>query len=119
MPYKDIEKQRKAQRESSKRRAEKISSYQKGYRKEKRKWYFDLMETLGCNTCSETSSTCLEWHHLDPSNKLDNVAYLAHSNCAKQRILNEMEKCIVLCSNCHKKYHAGLIHLKRKDNGRP
>lgn len=63
----------------------------------------------GCRLCDERTSCCLEFHHLDPNVKEYGIAQ--GTTRSWERLLTEIEKCIVLCSNCHKKYHAGLVTL--------
>ena len=51
----------------------------------------------------------LEFHHLDPTQK---EFSLAHQHCTKfDKIKEELDKCILLCSNCHKEEHARLKGL--------
>ena len=59
---------------------------------------------LKCAKCSENHIACLEFHHNDPSKKEFNVSAL-RDTWSLERIKEEMEKCTVLCSNCHKKLH--------------
>jgi hypothetical protein len=56
----------------------------------------------GCTDCGETDHRCLDFDHVDPSSKTGNVATLARS-WSYQRLLTEIEKCVVRCSNCHRK----------------
>jgi len=42
----------------------------------------------------------MQFHHLDPSKKVDNVSAMARGYSLK-KIAAEMSKCIVLCANCH------------------
>lgn len=58
--------------------------------------------TLQCSKCSEKHVACLEFHHLDPEQKDTNISNLRNSK--KKRDL-ELKKCIILCSNCHRKLH--------------
>ena len=71
----------------------------------------DLKESAGCATCDETDPVCLEFHHLDPSVKEIDPSDMISSGWSWSRMLKEIDKCIVLCSNCHKKVHAGKICL--------
>ena len=67
-------------------------------------------EQQGCLVCDERVSCCLELHHLDPKQKdIDPSALVAVSIDA---FLKEASKCVVLCANCHRKVHAGLLELK-------
>lgn len=61
----------------------------------------------GCKFCPELEPVCLELHHLDPSVKeADPSTYAAKSFAA---FLIEAAKCVVVCANCHRKVHAGLL----------
>lgn len=67
-------------------------------------------KSIGCLICKEKELVCLDFHHLDPSEKDFDIAsgMLRYS---KETLENEMNKCVVLCSNCHRKVHAGIINL--------
>jgi hypothetical protein len=59
-----------------------------------------------CAICGESFVTAIDFHHLDPSNKAFNIG----ENKGRFRIealAAEVAKCICLCANCHRKYHAG------------
>lgn len=71
---------------------------------ELRAWWKKLKSQHQCSQCSETHPSCLEFHHLDPLTKTDSVSRLVMTGC-KQKVLDEIKKCMVLCSNCHKKLH--------------
>ena len=64
----------------------------------------DYKATLACK-CGETHPACLEFHHRDPATKKFNVAHGAASSKAWATIQAEIEKCDVLCANCHRKEH--------------
>lgn len=73
--------------------------------KEKRTWLRELKKTLKCSRCPENHPACLQFHHLDPTTKSGNIGYLISIGWGKARLLAEMEKCEVVCSNCHFKEH--------------
>lgn len=62
-----------------------------------------------CICCGEDEPACLDFHHLDPNEKDFQIAGSQQRSWTK--ILAEIEKCVVLCSNCHRKVHADLICL--------
>lgn len=64
-----------------------------------------------CTCCSESDSACLDFHHKNPSDKIDNICLMANKGCSLKTLMKEIEKCILLCSNCHRKFHAGHIVL--------
>lgn len=75
------------------------------YRNERRRWFEELKSTLQCNRCDERHIVCLEFHHIDPTAKEYNVGSMVNSIKPIQRIEDEIAKCEVLCSNCHRKEH--------------
>lgn len=75
-----------------------------------REWYNEYKKTLKCNRCPENHPACLEFHHEDSNEKEFNVSELIGSTYSVEKIMEEIEKCEVLCSNCHRKHH----HKKRK-----
>ncbi len=47
-----------------------------------------------------------DFHHLDPGGKDDNVTRQIQ---AWDRTVEEAKKCVLLCSPCHRKVHAGMV----------
>lgn len=73
---------------------------------ERRKWFDDYKKTLSCLHCGENHESCLDFHHLDPTKKDFTISQaISRDNKSKENILKEIQKCIVLCSNCHRKMH--------------
>lgn len=68
-------------------------------------WFQELRETLICSKCGENRAWVLDFHHIDPLSKDDSVVNIARSSSSKKKILKEIDKCIVLCSNCHRDLH--------------
>ena len=55
----------------------------------------------GCNRCGYAEHpVALHFNHLDPSDKVMSVSKLASKGVMKN-VVAEMEKCEVLCANCH------------------
>lgn len=50
-----------------------------------------------------------EFHHLDPSKKQFSIGNANPKHMTWDEVVAESEKCIMVCSNCHKEIHAGLI----------
>lgn len=73
--------------------------------KEKRDWLQSIKRAIGCMKCKESDPDVLEFHHRDPKTKKFNIGQtIVHH--PKNKILKEIKKCDVFCSNCHKKLHA-------------
>ena len=49
----------------------------------------------------------LEFHHLDPAKKDFNISRSGYTRSWKS-VKNEIEKCILVCSNCHREIHDGM-----------
>ena len=76
----------------------------KAARQRKRDWYNTIMDSKSCERCGESDNACLDWHHTDPTQKEASVSWLL-ANKSKQTIVEEIDKCICLCANCHRKLH--------------
>ena len=75
-------------------------------RQRKREWYMGIMNDKSCIKCGEDDPIVLDWHHTDPSTKEASVSWLLQ-NRSKQAILEEIDKCVCLCANCHRREHHG------------
>ena len=70
-----------------------------------RKWYIEYKSKLKCSRCTENHPSCLQFHHTDPAMKKDHVSILVNGGSSIKRVLEEINKCEVLCANCHMKLH--------------
>ena len=66
-------------------------------------FFMEYFKKHPCSRCPESDPRALCFHHLDPARKDFDIksAGLAQLYLLKK----EMDKCIVLCSNCHNKEH--------------
>ena len=70
-----------------------------------------IKESVPCSCCGDYHpACCMDHHHLDPSVKEKQVSAMIAANSWK-KIQEEIDKCVLVCSNCHRKIHAGLITL--------
>ncbi len=70
-----------------------------------------------CLVCGfDKYSSALEFHHLDGEDKEFNIGHRFTSFELSDEIVKEVEKCILLCSNCHRAYHAGELELENESN---
>ena len=113
MPFKDKEKQRahnviyqKKHYESNKQYyIDKSSDRKKGLRK----WLDEYKKQRKCHFCQESEICCLDFHHL--KDKEMAVSTGVARGWSMKKIVLEIEKCVVLCANCHRKLHFGLLDL--------
>lgn len=97
----------------------KLSHYERNKKtNEKIKLFFkNYKENLKCSFCEENEPCCLDFHHLNPKEKEFNVSILTIYGSIK-KLKNELKKCIPVCSNCHRKIHAGIIITNPCPQGR-
>ena len=66
-----------------------------------------------CQNCGyDKYIGALEFHHINPEDKEFSIGQ--NKLYAFDKIKNELDKCILLCSNCHKEFHGGLIEIPPK-----
>jgi hypothetical protein len=70
-----------------------------------RAWLQTYKLNLKCIQCGETHPATLEFHHLQGVEKDRNIACMVNDGVSIKKILLEIEKCVVLCANCHRKIH--------------
>ena len=70
-----------------------------------KQWFRDFKQGLQCGVCGEGHPATLDFHHRDPSNKEFDIGYGVSKCYPVARMLTEIEKCDVLCANCHRKLH--------------
>ena len=61
-----------------------------------------------CIECGEDHPACLDFHHRDPATKFFPVSNAPTRKVSIARLQKEIDKCDILCSNCHRKLHAGV-----------
>ena len=96
-------------RNNKAKHSQKALKNKKIYRKENKKVLF-AFKSFGCLTCGEREHCALDAHHLDPKIKEGNIAHVARDS-SPTRMLKELNKCVCLCANCHRKVHAGILEL--------
>ena len=72
-----------------------------------------LVEYKGnkCKICGyDKCLSALEFHHLEPENKDFTISYNTKYNNL-DALKKEVDKCILVCANCHREIHAGIINV--------
>lgn len=85
----------------------------KKYYEEKRKrnhekykqQYIEYKKSLSCQNCDEDRWYVLDFHHRNSDEKEMEVATMMAQGCSFETTLIEIEKCDVLCKNCHAEVH--------------
>ena len=90
------------------------NTYSERYREKKRlkrernKQIIAEAKMDGCSCCPEKEPVCLDFHHLNPDEKDQSISHMLEYSV--DLLKKEIDKCILVCSNCHRKIHAGLIN---------
>lgn len=97
----------------SRRRALRKKRYTRQYKK-----VCEHLQTHPCKDCGESRVIVLEFDHLDPSKKVATITIVV-SNYSWKKVQQEIDKCEVVCANCHKRRTAKGLKtgkLKRGQN---
>jgi len=108
MPYKDPETRKRKHREYMlswyrNNRKRHIASAAKGKLRLQQS-IKDYKAASSCFVCGESDPACLDYHH--EGGKDFCIAEALKRGYGLRKIMREVEKCIVLCANCHRKHHA-------------
>lgn len=71
-----------------------------------RDFVLEYLEGNPCTVCGESDPVVLEFHHRNSEEKEHNVSKLIKNGWVLQRLKDEIEKCDVVCANCHKRLTA-------------
>jgi hypothetical protein len=104
MAWKNADDRREYDRQWSKTNRASRKQANDRWRESRVSWLRDLKRGLKCSRCGENHPATLQFHHRDPSVKEAEIGNMARQWSA-ERLLSEIEKCEVLCANCHAKEH--------------
>ena len=73
------------------------------YEKIARRTIYELKLSNPCVECGEGDPRVLDFDHIISEDKSHNVANMVKNGYSVKSILKEVEKCQILCANCHQK----------------
>lgn len=114
MPHKDPEARKAFHRAWSAKNKDRVRANGKRQGEKKRLWFIAFKSKLSCKYCGESCWACLDFHHRDPTQKKYNLSLGVVDGWSAGRLEEEAAKCDVLCSNCHRKLHRGLLVVDDK-----
>lgn len=79
--------------------------YMKQKYQEKKQVVQQLKAESKCAKCGESRGYVLDYHHIDPTQKENTIARMTSNYYSLDRVHKEIEKCVCLCSNCHREFH--------------
>lgn len=94
---------RKLQHELFPERRLKSYEISKSCKIQNRKRYFEYMKDKSCIKCGEANIACLHFDHREPDRKSFMICRGVSDGIGWEKILLEMDKCDILCANCHAK----------------
>lgn len=65
------------------------------------------VKAIGCRLCDEKESSALDFHHVHGKDRV--ISQMHGMN--DDRVRAEIAKCVILCANCHRKVHAGILSI--------
>ena len=63
----------------------------------------ELKSSMSCKKCGCSKHYLIDFHHTNPAEKDFTISENSHAKF--ETLLKEIEKCIPLCSNCHREFH--------------
>jgi len=102
----NIEKERRIRREYTYENIEKVSTYKKEYYENVIKRIMHDLKINGCAICGyHKYDSGLEFHHVIMKNRRFTVN-LSSLNRTSKSVIGELNKCVLLCTRCHREMHA-------------
>jgi len=110
MPRKTKEEIRAYGRDYYRRNRERLLQKQaeknKQFAEKRRQWLVNYKSGLKCARCGESHPATLTFHHVKPLDKSFAIGDTRFTlKISLKRLLAEIDKCEVLCANCHAKEH--------------
>lgn len=95
------------------KRNERKSSNAKKIRDRNADYVFDILRRSSCSDCPEDDFLVLEFDHRDPSDKYENISVMIGHCSSIESIQKEIDKCDIVCSNCHRRRTAKQFGYRR------
>lgn len=107
MPYKNKVQQKEAQRRHYLTNKQKYAASRSKNKSARAAWVQEIKSKLQCKSCGFKDWRCLDFHHRNPSEKFKGICLMVRDGYSEDAILAEINKCDVLCANCHNEHHYG------------
>lgn len=92
-------------KKNRKREIKRIKEGQERRRIETQAFLDDVFLKYPCQLCGEKDGDVLEFHHV--RDKQYEVGEMKYRGYLIERVRAEINKCVVLCRNCHRRVHLG------------
>lgn len=81
------------------------SEYSKKRREDLKKFIEETKKENVCIRCKGNDWRTLEFHHRNPKDKKFSIFQAIHNRYSIKSVIKEMEKCDIVCANCHRVIH--------------
>ena len=111
-PSRSRERQSEYNKQYYRDHAERFQAYVKKRWHERTEIIQQLKTGMSCTRCGNDDIRVLDFHHLDRTTKEASVSDMIRRGWGKDRIIQEIAKCEVLCANCHR-----ILHWEERNEG--
>lgn len=105
MVYRDAEKRKAAYRRYYERNKARQKAWSNRRVRELRRRLNEYKSRHHCGRCGFVDWRALQFHHRDSDDKVTEVTTAVRRGWAWDRILVEIDKCDLICANCHQIEH--------------
>ena len=103
MPHKNITAKRAYERRRYAERKTLVKQRNSADRERNRTFVYGYKATHPCISCGEADPVVLEFDHRNPEDKSHSICDMLNSRVSIETLQAEIEKCDVLCANCHRR----------------
>jgi hypothetical protein len=102
---------KKSREEWYQKNKNKVAMANKNRKADNRKLADEVRRRSGCSVpgCNEGETCCLDFHHVNEDGDRHGIADFI--TAWPETFRSEIEKCAILCANCHRKLHAKVIKV--------
>ena len=100
-----IQRMKEGQRRYYERNRELVKQRKKDAQQRNMQYLHDIKSKGSCVKCGASHVAILDFHHLDPTGKEEHVSTAAWKGWALDRLQTEIDKCVLICANCHRVLH--------------
>jgi hypothetical protein len=72
-----------------------------------RQFVLAIRAHASCIVCGESDPSTIDFHHFNSEDKKMDISMAHRRGFSIKNIEKELDKCVALCANCHRKLHAG------------
>lgn len=109
MPYKDKELTKQYKKEYFLKNKAKYQERDRLRLVRAREYVKNFKQGKSCVDCGESRWQCLEFDHRNPNDKFKGISIMIKSRYSPEAIQKELDKCDIVCANCHRIRHNGCV----------